>query len=254
MGRLNLPTPVVDHREAALMKHLAVDYQKFTTPGRVSKGFAEAWRRVSQIAPDKLATLLGAATDAAAEAKIVRKAMEYASRGFGELVKHSSRFTLSRDAVLRAIRQAGLEVAHFDHIPTLRSYKLEPIIQGRRGWSIAGAFAEGAATGAPGLFGVPFNIALSFFLYFRAVQDVALVYGYDVKNDPRELEIASQITLMSLAPTIGSGTETLALTERTRESAARDWARTQNNLAGIARVVRASLEQATPRQQTPTEG
>lgn len=35
------------------------------------------------------------------------------------------------------------------------------------------AFTEGAATGVPDFAGIPFNIELSTFLYFRAVQSIA---------------------------------------------------------------------------------
>jgi hypothetical protein len=71
------------------------------------------------------------------------------------------------------------------------------------------AFIEGAATGAPGFIGIPFNVALSFLLYFRATQSTALYYGYDVRHDPRELQFASEVTLTSLEPNLAQGAETL---------------------------------------------
>lgn len=40
---------------------------------------------------------------------------------------------------------------------------------------------EGGGTGAFGFWGLPFNLVLSTFLYFRAVQSIAMFYGYDVK-------------------------------------------------------------------------
>lgn len=45
-------------------------------------------------------------------------------------------------------------------------------------------------------------------LYFRAAQSIALHYGYDVINDPRELQVASEVTLECLAPTSSAGVET----------------------------------------------
>ena len=57
--------------------------------------------------------------------------------------------------------------------------------------------------------GTPFSIALSFLLYFRAAQSTALYYGYDVMGDPRELEIASAVTLQSLSPTLEKEAESL---------------------------------------------
>src|SRR6202035_1190443 len=41
---------------------------------------------------------------------------------------------------------------------------------------------------------------------FRAAQGIALHYGYDVKEDPRELQFAAEVTLQSLDPNFsGSG-------------------------------------------------
>ena len=38
------------------------------------------------------------------------------------------------------------------------------------------------------------------FLYYRAVQSIALSYGYDVKNDPSELMIASEVLSFAFSP------------------------------------------------------
>ena len=62
------------------------------------------------------------------------------------------------------------------------------------------AFLEGAATGGFGFAGLPFNLILSSFLCFRAVQLVAMFYGYDVKNNPEELAHAGEVFTQSLNP------------------------------------------------------
>ena len=62
------------------------------------------------------------------------------------------------------------------------------------------ALVEGAATGVFGFAGLPFNIVLSTFLYFRAVQSIAMFYGYDIKNDPTELIIAGDVFMNALSP------------------------------------------------------
>ena len=43
-------------------------------------------------------------------------------------------------------------------------------------------------------------MVLSTFLYFRAVQSIAMFYGYDVKNDSAELVIASEVFSSALSP------------------------------------------------------
>ena len=55
-------------------------------------------------------------------------------------------------------------------------------------------------TGAMGFWGLPFNIVLITFLFYRAVQSIAMYYGYDVKNDSSELIIASEVFINSLSP------------------------------------------------------
>ena len=64
--------------------------------------------------------------------------------------------------------------------------------------NLAFVFVEGSVTGVLGFAGVPFNLVLSTFLFFRAVQSIAMFYGYDVKNDANELVIASEVFMKSL--------------------------------------------------------
>ena len=59
---------------------------------------------------------------------------------------------------------------------------------------------QGAGLGAAGFIGLPFNLVISTFLFFRAVQTIGLFYGYDVKNNPVELEIASEVFVNSMNP------------------------------------------------------
>ncbi len=51
---------------------------------------------------------------------------------------------------------------------------------------------------------------LSTFLYFRAVQAIALSYGYDVKNNPAELEIAGQVFSCALGSNDIEGNDTVS--------------------------------------------
>lgn len=63
------------------------------------------------------------------------------------------------------------------------------------------AAITGASPAAPKILpGIPFNLVLSTFLYFRAVQQVAVCYGYDVKNSAEELAYASDVFAAALNP------------------------------------------------------
>jgi len=46
---------------------------------------------------------------------------------------------------------------------------------------------------------MPFNLALSAFVYCRAAHSVALHLGYDVKDDPRELQFAAEGIVVFIA-------------------------------------------------------
>jgi EcsC protein family len=192
-----------------LLEKLTDDYRKFVAPGRVGRAVSALTKQIGSVAPDRLQRLAADAIGIAAESDFIKAALTHAGRGFQEIVKHASRFAQSPKRVIEVLRFNGVLVERFEHVCRQRSYEIERVCTGLNHRDILAAVAEGAATGAPGLIGVPFNIALSFFLYFRAAQSTALYYGYDVLGDPRELEFASEVTLASLAPNAEKGAETL---------------------------------------------
>jgi hypothetical protein len=203
------PRPLLDARERALVAQLAEAYQEFTKPGRLRSSLEHVHKLLSVIAPKKLVTLGRDAIDAAMETRLVMLALKHAAAGFGHLSRQTSRLTLSHEGVLRAVRSAGHRINSFEEICAMRSYHLASSLN-RRAWKerLAALF-EGIATGAPGAWGIPFNLALSFLLYFRAAQVTALYFGYDIRNDPAELEFASEVTLRSLARNADEEAETL---------------------------------------------
>ena len=125
-----------------------------------------------------------------------------------EIQKKASQYTLNKKSIVTTLQNEELNLSRFDQVCALRSYDLDNINKKRKELRLA--FMQGFLTGLPGLPGVPVNIALQFFLFFRAVQNTALYYGYDVKNDPSELEIAGAIMLESLAPTSENTTDTIS--------------------------------------------
>lgn len=86
----------------------------------------------------------------------------------------------------------------------LRSFDVARIAAGENGRHLLLAATEGAVTGAPGFAGLPFNIVFSMFLYYRAVQSVAMMYGFNVKEDPAEMVIAGDVFSNAMAPSAGS--------------------------------------------------
>jgi len=203
------PDPILDARELAMIPKLASQYEKFASPGRIARSLAKVQKFIVLLTPQKVRELASRAVDAAMDTELIKLALNHASKGFGELTKHAARFTHSPDGILCTLRADGHTVASYDHICAMRSYSIEQSLSSRDWKDLCAALIEGAATGAPGFAGVPLNLALSFLLYFRAVQSTALYYGYDVRNDPHELQFASEVTLTSLEPNLAVGAETL---------------------------------------------
>ena len=81
-----------------------------------------------------------------------------------------------------------------------RSYDISNIVGNYKRSHVLTATLEGAATGAFGFAGIVPNLVFSLFLYFRAVQSVAMYYGYDVRNNASEMEIASSVLMSALSP------------------------------------------------------
>ena len=81
-----------------------------------------------------------------------------------------------------------------------RSYDISKLVSKYKTQDLGVAAIEGGVTGYFGFAGLPFNLVLSTFLYYRAVQSIAMYYGYDVKNNPEELEIAGAVFMNVLSP------------------------------------------------------
>lgn len=126
--------------------------------------------------------------------------MKSVSSGFNKIEEIASKYTISEEHILKQINKIDRRINSIDEICFTRSYNIKKAISNEKIGSLAFAFVQGGATGFFGLVGIPFNIALSFFIYFRTVQSIAMYYGYDVKNDDSELKIASQVLINSFSP------------------------------------------------------
>lgn len=202
--------PIHDSRELKLLQDLTKEYEKYRTPGMISKVSDQVGEYISSITPEKAKRLVSDGIDAASEAKVIQKAIQAAGQGFQVVQEHCAEKFLNKKSIIDALRIENKELKHFEHICCMRSYSIEKVCNKKKKNNLMMALCEGAATGAPGLYGVPFNIALSFLLYFRASQLVALHYGYDVENDPRELEFASNVTITTFSPNIEDSAENLS--------------------------------------------
>lgn len=194
--------PILDKREQELFNRLKKDYERFIAPGPITKSLKKLQDGINWLTPEKVKTLARDSMEAAKQLQVIELVMKQAASGFGELTKYTAKYTLSRTTILKSFEKEGYQISSIEDICFVRSYHIEKFVHRRKLANLFLAFTEGAITGAPGLIGVPFNIALSFFLYFRATQSVALHYGYDVHNDPSELQFAADVTMASLEPSM----------------------------------------------------
>ena len=155
----------------------------------------------------------GAARDAfrgLTEQQLINEAIKVVTDGFGDLEKYLANKSINENYVIGRINGGKQEqkISDLSQVCLLRAYDVAAITSKEELQHRGIALAEGAATGAPGLPGIPFNLALSMLAYFRAVQSVAMFYGYNVKSDPAELLIASDVFMCAMSPNAQGNKET----------------------------------------------
>lgn len=207
-GHYAVPDPVLDDKELKEIDELTERYKRLVAPGRLQmmgKSIADA---APQQVKDAAGMIGGAVADTfngLTRQELIANALEVAAEGFGKLEEQASKATVGRDYVLQRI-DAGKQsekVSELDEICLLRSYDVARVVADERLQHMGIALAEGGGTGAAGFWGLPANLALSMLIYFRAVQSVAMFYGYDVKGDSAEMEIAGDVLSKSMSPSDG---------------------------------------------------
>lgn len=193
-----MPDPALDEREFNEIQTLAKRYEKLTSPGALAK----AGKQIGEAVPAPVKDLANKAGKAAkdtlnglTEQELMANAIKAAAEGFGELEKQAAKASVSREYVISRINEGKQEqkVSSLSEICLLRAYDVAAVSANERLHHMGIALVEGGSTGAAGFWGLPANLALSMLIYFRAVQSVAMFYGYDVKDDPSELVIASEV-------------------------------------------------------------
>lgn len=192
------PNPLCDHRETEELDTIAAEFEKLKEPGALAK----IGNAASSLVPSSAKQLATKAGNLVQAQDVYRSAMEIATSGFKTIEERAVRFSVSADSVLSTVNETveDCRVESIDELCLLRSYDVARAAQSYRLHHLGLAAVEGAATGAPGLAGIPFNLVFSTFLYYRAVQSVALCYGYDVKESDAEMVIAGEVFMNALAP------------------------------------------------------
>ena len=184
------PSPVVDEKEIAELDTLTARFESLIKPNPVAM--------LAQKAGDAVIQGTSKAIAAIGKDDLYNESMGIISDAFSKVGDSASKVSVSEEYVVSEVNKAleGVRISTVEEVCFLRSYDLASIACEQRKQHLAFALVEGAATGAPGL---PCNLVLSTFLFYRAVQSVALFYGYDVKNDPAELELAGEVFMEAMS-------------------------------------------------------
>lgn len=192
------PVPVIDKKETASLETLANRYNKLLEPSLVAKLGTKMGERL----PQKLKDVGQGIGQSISEAELYSQIMKLLGSGFQVIEEYAAKYSISEKTILSKINKhsQAFKVESLEEICLVRSYDIAKAVNSSKGKEIVAAAIEGGGTGYAGFWGLPANIVLSTFLYFRAVQSIAMFYGYDVKNDYAELAIASDVFTKALSP------------------------------------------------------
>ncbi|MBQ2957418.1 MAG: EcsC family protein [Clostridia bacterium] len=205
----SIPSPIIDEKEERSLAELTDRYTRLLEPNLLGK----MGKAVGGIIPEGLKVVGKATVDSIADAKLYQEAMKVIAEGFSMLESQAAKFSISESAILQKVNGVVVdnEITEVTEICLARGYELSRLVNAYKIQDQLWALGEGGVTGVFGFAGLPFNLVLSTFLFYRAVQSVAMFYGYDVKNDPSEMVIASEVFVSALGPTRGGSTEMSSL-------------------------------------------
>ena len=174
--------------------------EKYTKLIESSK-LAKLGTKAGQLVPEKIKKWGNDISLNISEKKLYSQMMNVIGSGFKTIEEQAAKFSINEKQIITKVNQnSGFEIQKLDEICLVRSYDIAKLVNTYKNQDTLVATIEGGGTGAFGFWGLPFNIVLSTFLYFRAVQSIAMFYGYDVKNDSTELVIASEVFTNALSP------------------------------------------------------
>lgn len=206
MSSLIVPNPIINSKESWEMNVLQKKYDKLVQPNAIIRTGTAIKHKAGDFIPEKIKTFSAEVGGTISDADFYKKAIEYATSGFMQLQQIASKATISEAKAIRDVNNTmtDCDITSLEEICFARAYDIAKLVNKYRTSDVLIATVEGAGTGALGFAGLLPNMVLSTFLYFRAVQSVAMYYGYDVKNDASEMEIASAVMMNAFDPTTDS--------------------------------------------------
>ena len=197
MGNYDIIKTSIDDKELNSLDILEEKYNKIIEPGIISK----ATKRIGEFVPDKVKEFKNELGSNLSENELFTKMMKLVDEAFSKVEETASKYSISEEQVIKKINKSGnFKISKLEDVCWLKSYDLSKIVNSYKTQDVVIASVEGAGTGLLGFAGLPFNLVLSTFLYFRAVQSIAMFYGYDVKNNSDELALAGDVLKKALNP------------------------------------------------------
>lgn len=192
-----IPEPILDTKEISSLAELQSRYEKLVKPSKLVQIGNAAVEKL----PEKVRRAGENVGEFIGEKEITKQALNYATEGFKILEETAAKLTISENVILNKInKDREYEISKLEELCLVRSYDIAKLVSSYKNSNLVMATLEGAGTGALGFVGLIPNIVLSTFLYFRAIQSVAMLYGYDVKNDCAELEVAASVFISAMNP------------------------------------------------------
>ena len=198
-----IPNPGVDLREIKALEALEQQYAKLIKPSKLAK----AGEKAGALIPAKLKEVGGAAAKYVSEQELFNYIIKIATESYNELQGAAARLTISEKKIINKLNTLDRknEITQIDEACLLRSYKISEEIRKAKISDMLMAALEGGGLGvladAMPVPALAMSIAMSMFLYHRAVQWIAMCYGYDVKRNPSEAMIAASVFVNALSPT-----------------------------------------------------
>ena len=225
-----MPDPMLDDREYEELDDLTKRYEKLTTPGPIMR----AGKKVVNIVPREVKDAFAQIGNTVSEQQIYEQALGLLGSGFKVLEEQAARVTVSEESVIKGVNATSkaADIESLEEVCRIRAYDVSKAASKSNLQHIVAALVEGGGTGVAGFAGIPFNLVLSAFIYYRAVQSIAMSYGYDVKGDPAELVIASDVFANALSPASKGGNGisnnvakfmAISATEGVRQTAKKTW-------------------------------
>lgn len=196
-NKYNIPNPIIDDKENGKIDVLTQEYNKLIEPSSMSK----LTKKAGELIPSKMKQWGKELGKNVSEKELYLQMLKLIEEGFKTIEEQAAKYSISEKQIINKInKKTEYKINNLDEICLMRSYDIAELVNSYKTQDIFTAMVEGAGTGALGFVGLPFNIVLSTFLFFRAVQSIAMFYGYDIKNDASELIIASDVFTNALNP------------------------------------------------------